>query len=141
MPNLNVYLDLCSSEVDYTLGCGTLEYLVLTAHPAVFNTQCDTVFCVPTNMGIHPVMTKPTITAEILSKLVRNHKHKVWLFNKYHAVDRSYKKDIRKLTPKKYYKSLPSRIIGFTKFTSLEILTHLITEYSELEDEDVQDID
>ena len=86
-------------------------------------------------------MTKPTITAVILSKLVRNHKHKVWLFNKYHAVDRSYKKDIRKLTPKKYYKSLPSRIIGFTKFTSLEILTHLITEYSELEDEDVQDID
>ena len=41
----------------------------------------------------------------------------------------------------KYYKFLSSRIIGFAKVTSLEILTHLVTEYVELEDEDVQDID
>ena len=41
---------------------------------------------------------------------------------------------------KNIYKSLSSRIIGFAKVTSLEILTHLITEYAELEEEDVQDI-
>ena len=40
-----------------------------------------------------------------------------------------------------FYKSLLSRIIGFTKVKSLEILTHLITEYAELVEEDVQDID
>ena len=34
-----------------------------------------------------------------------------------------------------------SRIIDFAKVTSVEILTHLITEYDELEEEDVQDID
>ena len=44
MTNLNVYLNLCSSEVDCTLGCGTLGYLVLTAQPAVFNTHCGTAF-------------------------------------------------------------------------------------------------
>ena len=38
--NLNVYLNLGLSEVDFTLGCGTLGYLVLTAHPAVFNNHC-----------------------------------------------------------------------------------------------------
>ena len=30
--------------------------------------------------------------------------------------------------------------LAFTKVTSLKILTHLITEYTELEDEDVHDI-
>ena len=54
MTNLNVYLNLCSSAVDCTLGYGTLGYLVLTAHPAVFSTHCVTEFHVPTNPGIHP---------------------------------------------------------------------------------------
>ena len=44
------------------------------------------------------------------------------------------------LIPEKYYKSLSSCIIGFAKVTSIGILTHLITEYAELEYEDVQDI-
>ena len=51
------------------------------------------------------------------------------------------KKFIRQLIPEKIYKSLSSHIIGFTKVTSLEILAHLITEYAELEEEYVQDID
>ena len=34
-----------------------------------------------------------------------------------------------------------SRIIGFKKVTSLEILTHLISEYAELEEEDIQEIE
>ena len=52
-----------------------------------------------------------------------------------------FKKVIRQLILEKIYKSLSSRIIGFTKVTSLEILAHLITEYAELEEEYVQDID
>ena len=31
MTNLNVYLNLCSSAVDCTLGCRTLGYFILTA--------------------------------------------------------------------------------------------------------------
>ena len=75
------------------------------------------------------------------SKLVRTHKHKVCFVNKYHAVNHACKKVIRKLIPEKFYKSVSIRMIGFAKVTSLEILTHLITEYAELEEEDVQDID
>ena len=41
----------------------------------------------------------------------------------------------------KYYKSLSSQIIGFAKVTCLQILTHLITKYAELEDNDIQVID
>ena len=83
-------------------------------------------------------MPNPAPTAVIFSKLIRTHKHEVCL---YYSVDCVCKKFIRKFIPEKFYKSLSSRIIGFAKVTSIEILTHLITEYAELEEEDVQDID
>ena len=70
----------------------------------------------------------------ILSELIRTHKHEVFLFNKYYSVDCACKKVISKLIPEKFYKSHSRRIIGFTKVTSLKILTHLITEYAELEE-------
>ena len=134
MTNLNVYLNSCSSVVDFTLGYGTLGYLVLTAQPAVFNTHCVTKFVTPKNPGIHPVMPDLSPTAAILSEIVRTHKHEVHLFNEYHAVYRACKKVISKLTPQKFYKSLSSRVIGCTKVTSLEIMTHLDSEYAELEE-------
>ena len=81
MTNLNVYLKSCLSEVECTLGCGTLVYLFLTAQSDVFNTQCVTPFVAPINPGIHPVMPDPSPTAAILSELVRTHKHEVCLFN------------------------------------------------------------
>ena len=87
-------------------------------------------------------MPDPAPTPVLLSKLVRTHKHHVRLFNEYHTVDLACKKIISKLIPEKFYKSLTSRIVGFTKVTSLDILTHLITEYAELEEEEeVQEID
>ena len=94
MTNLNVYLNLCLSAVDFMLVCRTLGYLVLTAQPAVFNTHCVTPFITPRNPGIHPVMPNPTPTAAMISELVRMHKHHVCLFNEYHAVDRACKKFI-----------------------------------------------
>ena len=97
MANFNVYPNLCSSAVDCTLVCGTLVYLVLTAQPAVFNTHCGTAFVTPINLGIHPFMPNPAPKAAILSKLVRTHKHKVRLFNKYHTVNCACNKFIRKL--------------------------------------------
>ena len=86
-------------------------------------------------------MPNPAPMAVFFSKLVRTHKHQVRLFKKYHAVDRLCKKFISKLIQEKFHRFLSSRIIGFAKVTSLEILTHLITEYVELEEEDVQEID
>ena len=86
-------------------------------------------------------MPDPAPTAAILSELVRTHKHEVRLFNEYHSVNRAGKKVILKPTPQKFYKYLSSRIIGFTKVTRLEILTQLISEYAELKEEDIQEID
>ena len=90
-------------------------------------------FIAPRNPGIHPVMPDPAPTAAIFSELAITHKHQVRLFNTYHAVNRACKQVIRKLITEKFYKSLSSRIIGFAKVTSLDILTHIITEYAELE--------
>ena len=84
---------------------------------------------------------QPKTNGRNFSELIRTHKHEVCLFNKYHAVYFACKKIISKLITENYSFSLSSRIIGFTKVTSLKILTHLITEYAEYEDEDVQEID
>ena len=73
-------------------------------------------------------MPNPAPTAAILFEIFRMHKHEVRLFNEYHAVERACKKVIYKLIPQKFYKYLSSRIIGFAKVTSLEILTNLIYE-------------
>ena len=51
-------------------------------------------------------------------------------------MDLACKQVISKIVPEKFYKSLASRLIGFSKITSLDILTHLITEYAELDDDD-----
>ena len=131
MTNLKVYLNLCSSEVDCTLGCGTLVYLVLTDQPAVFNTHCGTTFIPSRTLGIHLVIPNPDPPAAIFPELVRTHKHQVRIFNTYHAVGRACKKVVSKLILEKFYKSLSRCIIGFAKVTSLEILIHLISEYVE----------
>ena len=81
MTNLNVYLNSCSSVVDFTLVYGTLGYLVLMAQPAVFNTHFFTKFITPRNTGVCPIMPDPAPTATILSELVRMHKHEVRLYN------------------------------------------------------------
>ena len=85
-------------------------------------------------------MPDPDPTAAIFSELVRMHNHQVSLFNEYHAVNCVSKNFIIKLILEKFHKSLSSHIIGFAKVTSLEILTQLITEYAELEEEYVQEI-
>ena len=103
MTNLNVYLNLCSSAVYFTLGCGTLVYLVIMAQTVVFSTNCGTPFLQPINPGIHPVRPDPVPTAAILAELVKNHKHKVRLFNKYNAVYRACKRVISQLIPEKFY--------------------------------------
>ena len=120
MTNLKVYLNSFLSAVYCTLGCRTLGYLVLTAQPAIFNTHCVTPFITPINPSIHPVMLDPAPTAAILFEPIRTHKHEVRLFNEYHALDRACKNVVSKLIPEKFYKSLSSRIIGFTKVTSLQ---------------------
>jgi len=140
MTELNVYLNSCSLSVPCALGCGTSGYLVLTAQPSIFTNHCATAFVRPVNPGIHPSIPTPAPSAADLSIIVRDHKNDVRVFNKYNAVDGVCKQVIHKLIPEKFYKSLASRLISFSKITCLQILTHLITEYAELDDDAIQDI-
>ena len=71
---------------------------------------------------------------------MRDHKNDIHVFNEYHAVDKAIKRVIQRLIPENFYKSLASRLIEFSKVTSLAILIHLITEYAELDDDTIQDI-
>ena len=118
-----------------------LVYLVLTVKPSVFSSDCGTTFLPPTNTGIHLVMPNPAPTAAVLSRVVRYHKHEVHSFNKYHAVDQACKNSVSQLISEKHYNYLLIIIIGLSKFTCLQILTHLITKYAELEYDDIQETD
>ena len=141
LTDLGVYLNACSSGIHSDLGCGTLGYLVLTAQPAVFAVHCATAFVKPIKPGIHPTIPNPAPAAAVISTIVREHKEDMRVWKEYNMTDKACKKVVHALIPEKFYKSLSSRIVGFTKVTCLEILTHLITEYGTLEDPDIQDID
>ena len=56
-------------------------------------------------------------------------------------VDNAVKRVIQRLIPERFYKSLASRLIGFSKVTSLAIIAHLITKYTKLNDDTIQNID
>ena len=116
MMNLDIYLNSCLSAFDCTLGWGTLGYLVLMAHPAIFNTHCVTEFATPRNTGIHPVMPDQDPMAAILSELIITHKHKVCLFHEYHAVDRACKKVISKLISENF--TSPFRVVSLASLMS-----------------------
>ena len=75
MTNLNIHLNLCSSEVNCALGCGTLRYLVLMAQPAVFNTHCSTAFFRTKKSGHSPSHARPNSNGHDFCELVRTHKH------------------------------------------------------------------
>ena len=89
MIELNVYLNSCSSSIDYSLGCGSLRYLVLTAQPSIFTIHCGTAFIHPTNPGIHSFVPIPAATAAALTIIVRYYKHNVLVWKEYNAVDKS----------------------------------------------------
>ena len=72
---------------------------------------------------------------------MRYHKNDIHVFNEYHAVYKAVKTAIQRLIPTKCCKSLASHLIRFSKITSLTIPTHLITDYIELDDDTIQDID
>ena len=141
MTELNIHLNSCSSSVPCALGCGTLGYFVLTAPPSIFTTHCGTLLVKPVNPGIHPTLLTPVLSTIVLAKVVREHKNKAKEFRKYNTMDRACKQVINKLVPKKFNKSLASRLIRFSKITCLDILTNLITEYAELDNDAIQLID
>ena len=111
------------------------------AQPAVFISYYGTQFLPPKHPDIHQVMTDSASTVDFFSELVRNHKHKVWIFNKYNVVYRMWKRVISQLIPEKFYNSLASQTISFAKFTCLNIWIYLITKFVELEDDDIQETD
>ena len=74
------------------LGCGTLEYLVLTANPTVFTLQENTPFIEPLYPGATPVIMNPAPTTALIGVIIREHTADLRVFIEYHNVDRVYKK-------------------------------------------------
>ena len=141
LTELNAYLNACSASVPSDLGCGTLGYLVLTTSPAVFAILCATPFIEPVHPGATPLIPDPLPPAAAIGVITREHAEDSRVFREYHNVDKACKKVITRLVPEIYYKSLKNRYTGFSGNSSLEILTHLWTEYGEISEDHVRSND
>ena len=138
LTELNAYLNACSSSVHSNLGCGTLGYLALTASPTVFALQCATPFVEPVHPGAIVTITDPPPTAAVIGVITREHTEALRVFNEYKNVDKACKKVITNICPEIYYKTLKNRYTGYTGSSTLQILTHLWTEYGEISEDDVR---
>lgn len=137
LTELNAYLNACSSSVHSNLGCGTLGYLALTASPTVFALQCAVPFVEPVHPGATVTMPDPPPTAAVIGVITREHTEALRVFNEYKNVDKACKKVITNIIPEIYYKTLKNRYTGYTSSSTLQILTHLWTEYGEISEDDV----
>ena len=123
----NAYLNLFTSDIFSSGGCGTLSYLVLTAPTANFNLLCPTVFNAPVNPGPSFAIPVPAQTATVLLELVRNHQKELCILKEYHDVDKAVQQKIQDYIHEKYYRTLKNKTTDFAKVKSLTILTHLWT--------------
>jgi len=71
----------------------------------------------------------------------KKHKTEKNEFIIYEAVNAAWKKILQHLVPPKCYESLGSRVTGFKRVSFLTIFSHILTEYGELEDHEIQAID
>ena len=73
LTELIAYLNACSASVHSNGGCGTLEYLVLTAPAAVYALQSATALVTLVNPGATVTLPTPAPTAVVICKLMRAH--------------------------------------------------------------------
>jgi hypothetical protein len=87
------------------------------------------VFPVPTNPGPSAAVVAG-MTTEVIAEATRLHKEATQVYRTYHNVDQAIKKLIIEAFDDAYLNALSDEIVGYTKCTSLQLLTHLLTYYT-----------
>ena len=138
---INMYLNQCSSGIHSNLGDGTLGYLILTATPVVYASVSTLNFVRPINPGPTAIIPNPAPAAAVIGQLTREHAENHRVFLEYATTDAACKKVIMSLIPDVFYRTLKHNHTGYATVTSLEILSHLWSEYGQLSDFEFQQND
>ena len=80
-----------------------MDYLVLTASPAVYTLMCVVPFVSPVNPGATPVILDPSPIAAAIGELTRTHTENMHIFREYKNVGIACKKVITNLVVEVYY--------------------------------------
>jgi hypothetical protein len=137
---LNLQLNANAASVQSNLGDGLLGLLFLTITPAEYNTLSAVQFIPPGNPGSTPVIPAGS-TGPQISAVIRQHGLSANLFKEYLATDKALKQQIIGAVPATYLRTLRNRITGFANVTTLQLLSHLYTNYGRLSPADLQDND
>jgi hypothetical protein len=87
------------------------------------------VFPVPNNPGPSAAVVAG-MTAAVIAETTRLHKEATQVYRTYHNVDQAIKKLIIEAFDAVYLNVLSDKIVGYANFTSLQLLTHLLTYYA-----------
>jgi len=118
-------LNANSSSVHSNRGDGLSGHLVLTCRPAEFATLISpAIFDPPTNPG-----TPPTTTSTNRASVLADYNFNLAEFNLYALVDNVLRQQLINAVPNHYISTLLHPLHGFSRVTTLSMLTHLWTNY------------
>jgi hypothetical protein len=84
------------------------------------------VFPVPNNPGPSATVVAG-MTASVIAEMTRLHREATQVYRTYHNVDQAIKKLIIESFNDAYLNALSDEIVGYANFTSLQLLTQLLT--------------
>jgi hypothetical protein len=87
------------------------------------------VFPVPNNPGPSATVVAGT-TAAVIAEMTRLHREATQVYRTYHNVDQAIKKLIIESFGDAYLNALSDEIMVYANYTSLQLLTHLLTYYA-----------
>jgi hypothetical protein len=101
---------------------------IIMTHEEYFAVAVD-VFPVPNNPR-PPAAVVAGMTAAVIAETTRLHKEATQAYHTYHNVDKAIKKLIIEAFDDAYLNAISDKIVGYANFTSLQLLTHLLTYYA-----------
>jgi hypothetical protein len=87
------------------------------------------VFPVPINPGPSAAVVAG-MTAAVIAETTRLHRKATQVYRTYHNVDQAIKKEIIEYFDDTYLNAISDKIVGYANYTSLQLLTHLLTYYA-----------
>jgi hypothetical protein len=87
------------------------------------------VFPVPDNPGTSPAVVVG-MTVAVVAELTRLHSEAAQVYRTYHNVDQAITKLILQAFDDAYLNALSNEVVGYANYTSLDLLTHLLTFYA-----------
>jgi hypothetical protein len=116
-------------SVSSYVGGGRHGHLdIIMSNEEYFAIAAD-VLPLPDNPGASPEVVAG-MTAAVIAELTRLHREATQVYCTYHNVDQAINKLLIKAFDDAYLNALSDEVVGYANYTSLDILTHLLTYYA-----------